>query len=117
VAGLVDLGRPRFFAGDPAATWLDLQEGAACFAFADLDLCADGADLAFDVERERLLLGFMVVFSVLLPDSIMPKVSCSTSGADDSSVSSGSSKSFSGEAFSPSIGRGTDQGRLRPTTW
>ena len=117
MAALVDLGRPRFFTGDLVVTWLDFREVASFIVFADLDFCVDEADLVFDVERERLLLDFVVVFVVLVPDSIIPKVSCSTSGAEDSSVSSGSSKSFSGEAFSPSIGRGTDQGKLIPTTW
>jgi hypothetical protein len=117
VAVRVDFGRPRFFAGDPVATWFDFREGAACFAFADLDFCVDGADLAFDVERERLLFGFAAVFPFLVSGSIIPKVSCSTSGAGASSASSGISRSVCGAAFSPWMGRGTDQGMLKPNTW
>ena len=103
-------------AGALVFAWVAFRVGVTCFDFPDLDLWEDEADLAFEAERERPDLGFVMVLFVLGFGWIIPKESCSTSGTDDSSGSSGSSKSFSGEAFSPSMGRGTDQGKLRPTT-
>jgi hypothetical protein len=116
-------------AGSETRVWVVFLAGAdtevragflleeACLVFTSRDFRAVAVELVFDEERVRRVLGFAAVFPFLVSGSIIPKVSCSTSGAGASSASSGISRSVCGAAFSPWMGRGTDQGMLKPNTW
>jgi len=89
------------------------------------EACRTLSALAFAAERVFCLvlpafffvLGSSTFFTFWVGGSIIPKLSCSTSGSSGSSGSSGTSISFSNEGFSPSTARGTAQGMLTPSTW